>query len=284
VHPLNKGKVPFSKLVHLQNELGIMPKPPDVDSRSKVIITWHTVLLNMGIVKVFESKLNVVAHIVTNPSAAECIKESSSKAVYFIPLGTTPIPDISKTDARNLIIQNSKKPICLVFGFQSANKRYSEIIRAANNAGVHLIITGAKHETGYVEKALQSDYNNVTFIDRYLTEPEVSLYALASDLLIFDFVPQKHYSASASMHRLIGAGRPVVCSDINHFSELTDGKNCIKFKDANGLERAIKFALNPTNYDNLSKEILQYAGETSWDVVAKKHILLYEKWGGLECQ
>lgn len=281
VHPLNdKNTVPYSNIVHLQNELGIMPRPPNVDNRNKVIITWHTVLLNMDIIKEFESKLNVVTHIATSAGAALCIKESTKKEVQVIPLGTTLIPNISKNDARNLLqIDEIKKPVGFVFGFQSANKKYSEIIQAANNAGTNLIISGAKHESEYTVKSLHQNYNNVTFIDRYLTEPEVSLYALAADLLIFDYKPENHYSASAAMHRLIGAGRPVVCSDINHFSELTDGKNCIKFKDVKGLERSIMKALNPMNYENLSREILLYARETSWNEVAKKHILLYEKWG-----
>jgi len=281
VHPLNdKNGVPYSNIVHLQNELGIMPTPPDVDNRSKVMITWHTVRTNMGIIKEFESKLNVVAHIATSAGAAMCIKESTKKEVQVIPLGTTLIPNISNEDACSILqIDKIKKPVGFVFGFQSANKKYSEMIQAANIAGIHLLISGAEHESGYTAKSLHRDYNNVTFIDRYLTEPEVSLFALAADILIFDYISMDHHSSSAAMHRLIGAGRPVVCSDINHFSELTDGKNCIKFKDAEGLERSIIKALNPINYENLSKEILQYAFETSWNEAAKKHKLLYEKWG-----
>ena len=284
VYPLGSmGKI-RGKIVHLQNEIGIMPQPPDVDSASNVLITWHTVLTDMGAkINEFESKLNVVGHIVTSGEAAKVISTWSVKPIYTINLGSTLISRIKKNDARQLIKDiDTDKPIGFVFGLQSANKEYSELINASKNTGIHLIISGAKHDTGYQSKTLQSSYSNVTFLDKYLSDPEVSLYALASDILLFDYKSQPHYSSSAAMHRLIGAGRPIICSNIKHFSELTDMKNCLKFGNQKELEICIKKALEPQMYDYLSNGALKYAEETSWENIAKKHFDIYRKYVGAE--
>lgn len=280
VHVLGStGKVK-GKIVHLQNEMGIMPHPPDVDSTSNVLITWHTVLTNMGSqINEFESKLNVVGHIVTSDDAAKAITPYTVKPIYTINLGSTLIPRIKNEDARQLIGNiDTDKPIGFVFGLQSANKEYFELINAAKNTGIHLIISGAKHETGYQAKVLQSSNPNVTFLNKYLSDIEVSLYALASDLLLFDYKSQSHYSSSAAMHRLIGAGRPVICSNIKHFSELTDMKNALKFGNQKELEACIKKALEPQMYEKLSNTALEYAEETSWENIAKKHLDIYKKY------
>ncbi len=282
VYPLGStGKI-RGKIVHLQNEIGIMPQPLDVDSASNVLITWHTVLTDMGAkINEFESKLNVVGHIVTSSEAAKVISTWSVKPVYTINLGSTLIPRIKKNDARQLIKDiDIDKPIGFVFGLQSANKEYSELINASKNMGIHLIISGAKHDTGYQSKALQSSYSNVTFLDKYLSDLEVSLYALASDILLFDYKSQPHYSSSAAMHRLISAGRPVICSNIKHFSELTDMKNCLKFGNKKELEVCIKKALEPQMYDHLSNGALKYAEETSWENIANTPPHIYRKYVG----
>ncbi len=277
VHPLTDKSTVTGELVHLQNELGIMPRPPVVDRNSKVIITWHTILPNMSsVISAYESKLNVVAHIVASEDAAQPIRSCSNKNVHVINIGSTQISQIDKQQARKLLDITDSRPIGFVFGFQSRNKRYYELINAAKNTGIHLIISGAKNDNNKSQytSAVAGD---VTFLGRYLSESEVSLYALASDILLFDYLEQKHYSASAAMHRVIGAGRPVICSNIKHFSELTNGENALKFSSQKELEECIRKAIGTDNI-KLSKSALEYAMLTSWHIIARKHMEIYQKY------
>lgn len=275
VHPISDRRPIGGRLVHLQNELGIMPHPPNIsDADSKVIITWHTILLNMEErIAEYEKNLNVVAHIVASQESAMCINRPN---VYPIPLGSTMFPIIGSDLARQILgLELENEKIGLMFGLQSPNKNYAELIQAAGNAGIHLIITGGRHDIGWKADIPCTDH--VTFLDRYLSEAEVSLYALASDILLFDYVPQPHYSSSSAMHRLIAAGKPVICTDIRHFSELTDKQNCLKFKNGVELEKCIETALEPATCERLGLAALEYARETSWEQTARKHLDIYRQ-------
>jgi glycosyltransferase involved in cell wall biosynthesis len=165
-------------------------------------------------------------------------------------------------------------PIGFVFGFQSGDKNYQRLIDAAKNTGIHLMISGAPHNVAssvYIEND-----RNVTFINRFLVENEVNLYAQASDILLFDYAAKDHFSVSGAMHRIIGAGRPAVCSDVRHFDDIEYGYECLKFKDQEGLEKCIKSALE--NGKQLGLAARNYAEKTSWEKVARKHLDIYSRY------
>lgn len=271
VNPMNNGsfeKDIDGKLTHIQHEFSIVPNIPD--TKGKVIITWHTVPDNISrTIRAFESKLDIAAHIVPCEGASKYIL--TKKDVFIVSLGSTLMPHIKKEDARVLLNINTDKPIGFVFGFQSPAKNYLRLMRAAKNAGIHLIISGSMHNSGYESGVKDTDHT--TILNRYLTDTEINLYSLASDILLFDYAEQAHYSSSSALHRTIGAGRPVVCGNIRHFSDI-DGVP--KFSDQKELEQCIKYALD--NQESLGKLSLRYAEVTSWENVAKKHIEIYNKY------
>lgn len=274
VNPIDKGILNRNikgKLTHIQHEFGIMPYP--IKPPGKVIITWHTVPRNISAtIKKFEQHSDVVAHIVHSSHARDYI--SSSKDIYVVSHGSTLIPAIKKEDARKIIGIDTDKPVGFVFGFQSGDKNYHRLTCAARNADTHLMISGARHESSdYRLPSSIIDDENVTFIDRYLAEIEVNLYALASDMLLFDYAGKDHHSVSGAMHRIIGAGRPVICSDVNHFGDIDIAQ---KFTDQDTLENAIINALK--NQKSLGRRSLEYAKETSWKNVAREHIEIYKKY------
>lgn len=274
VYPMNNASIDHNVngiLVHLQHEFGIMPTPPITSD--KVIITWHSVPRNIGeVIAQFESKLNIVAYIVHCEGARDYI--NSTKDVYVINHGSTLVQKIKKDYARKILqIDNIDKPIGFIFGFQSANKKYDELVNAANNTNIHIIASGSVHESGYRVSLPDNNNDNITILNRYLTEKDVDLYISASDILLFDYVGQDHYSCSGAMHRIVGAGRPVICSDTKHFSDIDIA---LKFKDQNSLEKAIIKALK--NQESLGKLSLEYAKKTSWENVAKRHIEIYRKY------
>lgn len=274
INPINGGILKrkiWGGLSHLQHEFGIAPKLPRI--RGKLIITWHTVSRHTDeAMKRFESNCNVVAHIVHSECARHDI--NTSKDIWTVSHGSTLIPEMKKEDARRLLGINANMPIGFVFGFQSNDKNYQRLIDAARNTGIHIIISGAPHRL--MNGVYLTNDKNVTFINRFLTENDVNLYALASDILLFDYVAKDHYSVSGAMHRVIGAGRPVICSDIRHFSDVRHNYNCLKFKNQSRLEWCIRHALKDS--ERLGLAAREYAEKTSWEKIAKCHIDIYKRY------
>jgi glycosyltransferase involved in cell wall biosynthesis len=271
INPINDEKLKYNsegRLTHLQHEFGIVPKPPKI--RSKLIITWHTVSGHTDMaIEEYESKYNVVAHIVHSEHMRHSI--DSSRDVWTMPHGSMLIPEMKKEDARRLLGINIDMPIGFVFGFQSRDKNYERLIDAARNTGIHLIISGSPRNAA--SSVYIPNDRNVTFINRFITENEVNLYALASDILLFDYAPKDHYSVSGAMHRIIGAGRPVLCSDVKHFSDVEHGYDCLKFEDQYGLEKYIILALEKSEQFGLAAR--DYAERTNWEKIARRHIDIY---------
>ena len=217
----------------------------------------------------------MVAHIVHS----ECSRHNinTSKDLWTVPHGSTLIPEMKKENARRLLNINIDMPIGFVFGFQSGDKNYQRLIDAARNTGIHLMISGAPH---HLTSSLHlANDRNVTFINRFLTENEVNLHALASDILLFDYIEKDHYSVSGAMHRIIGAGRPIICSDIRHFNDVRHNYNCLKFKNQSKLERCIRYALQDSERFGLAAR--EYAERTSWEKIAKCHIDIYKKYSDI---
>lgn len=273
VFPVNNGAIQGTidaKLLHLQHEYGIIHTPPI--SNSKMIITWHTIPANINnTIRLYEAKVkNIVAHIVHSEPSKSYFR--TSKDVYVVSHGSVIIPEMKKEDAKKTLNIKINKPIGFVFGFQSGDKNYGELINAAKDTGIHIIISGATHGTRTKSQCI-SNNEHVTFLNTYLTEDQVNLYASASDILLFDYAQHSQYSVSGAMHRIVGSGRPVICSDIRHFSDIDIA---LKFRDLDSLECAIVKALE--DKESLGKLSLEYAKKTSWENVAQRHIEIYKKY------
>ena len=199
---------------------------------------------------------------------------NSSKDVWAVPHGSTLIPHMRKEDARKILGININMPIAFVFGFQSKDKNYQKLIDAAKNTDIHIIISGAQRREGY-SLGIQND-KNITFLNRFIGENEVNLYALASDILLFDYIGKDHYSVSGALHRIIGAGRPVICSDVKHFDDIEHGSDCLKFRNQEELEKYIKYALE--NREQFGLAAKNYAEKTSWEKVARRHVEIYRRY------
>lgn len=290
--PIHKNKLFYkidNDIIHLQHEFGIMPHK--IDTKSKMIITFHTVyndsketLHNM------ESKFNIVAYIVHNDNAKKAIKNNTKKDVYVIPHGSVINRYVNKLTKKQIRSKlkfyrygtNSSDKYAFAFGFQSGNKNFNRIISACKNTGIKLIISGAKHENGFLNNLKLNDRKNMIFLNKFLTDEEIDAYSYACDLLIFDYIPEKHYSCSGAMHRVVGSGNPVICSRISHFSDIIEKDNCLKFSDRPELELKIKEALE--KIDEYENKALDYASKTSWEIVAKKHIDVYKRYANIDVE
>lgn len=271
-------------VTHLQHEFGIMPKPPKIEGN--VIVTFHTIPINIGTtLRAFESAIDISGYIVPCPGALDYMTGNTKKDVYVVSLGSQLIsdenPEITKEEARSRLgIPEhgiGDMPIGFVFGFQSRNKNYERLLQAAINTGIHIVISGSVHNCGYISDVTNND--NVTILGKHLSDEEIDLYALASDLLLYDYAEQEHYSASASLHRTVGAGRPVIAVDTKHFNDIKEKESCLKFSTQRELEMDIWYAL--ANQESLGKASLEYARKTSWRESAIQHIEIYGKYMNL---
>lgn len=270
------------KIVHLQHEFGIMPKLIKTDSR--ILVTWHTVTSNIGLtIGQFEKNGNIAGHIVHSREIADYLKTLNRRGnIHVIDHGSKIIAQIAKEEARQLLgtemlgIKHDDK-FGFVFGFQSRDKKYDELVAASHRLGIKLVISGAPHECGHTSDVAIKD--NVVFLFRYLNDTEIDLWALASNILLFDYEKQKHYSVSGAMHRIIGAGRPVVCSRTNHFTDVRENEDVLKFDGQKELEQKIEEGLGDSQ--KLGKCALEYAKNSSWQNAARKHLDLYKSYTDL---
>jgi len=270
-------------IVHIQHEFGIMPKR--IETNSKVIITFHAVHKNPKyVMKQIENNVNVVGYIAHSKVVKDVLSANTKKDVYLISHGS----EIIKLDKQYNTKASIRKALNLdklgitdedkcafAFGFQSGDKNFNSIIEACKNTNIKLIISGAKHECEYTNKLISYNKKNVIFLNKFLDDTEINMFSSACDLLIFDYVSQKHYSCSGAMHRVIGSGNPVICSRINHFNDIIENKECLKFNGQKELELKIKKALE--NFEEYSKKSLEYSNKTSWENVAKQHLDVYLK-------
>jgi len=274
-----------NNIVHIQHEFGIIPrisKLKDILRGKKVIITWHSVPNNIdNIIEDYRNnEINVVANII---HSRECFNRFNrySSSGYIIPHGSYQFPNMDKETARKLLGLYSNynldynRPIGFVFGFKLRNKNYKDLINAAISNNISLIISGAKNSSD--KKILSLDKEPILFLDRFLTEEDVTLYTLASDMLLFDYNQNENMcSISGAIHRTIGSGRPIICNDITHFSCLENNKNCLKFKHYSELENCINLVINNKGIsEQLGINAKIYAEETSWTNVAYMHSNIY---------
>lgn len=204
--------------------------------------------------------------------------------ILVIPHGSKKIPNIEKEKVRELLgfedmgIRKGED-VAFVFGFQSGNKNFNRLIKACINVGIKIIVSGSVHECGYKNDISKEgkegiEKGNVIFLGRYLDEVETDLYALGSDILLFDYVPQDHFSCSGALHRVIGSNRPCIVSNTNHFLDVRENDDgVLKFSGQLDLEQKIKEGLE--RRDELGKKAGEYAERTSWDKVAGMHLDLY---------
>lgn len=284
-----------SGIVHIQHEFGIMRTLPSSDSN--VIVTFHSVQDNIEqTLKMLEDRLNIVAYMAHFDESYKLLSKNTGKDVWLIPHGSKRIAgdwngtDINKNidmkrnardllDINNFGIDNNDN-IAFLFGFQSGNKNFGRIIESCKNTRVKLVISGGKHQCGFtnniISKSIDRETNNIVFLNKFLNDTEVDLWSLASDMLLFDYSEQNHYSCSGAMHRVIGAGRPVICSRNKHFVDIEEDVDCLKFADQNELEQKIKDALKRRG--EFGRKSLRYAQKTYWEVVAKMHLDMYKKY------
>jgi len=101
----------------------------------------------------------------------------------------------------------------------------------------------------------------------------------ASDVVVFSY-SQEWYAGSGGLHLAIGSFKPVVVSKIPKFEEVPrEISNELVFnpKDSSNLATILIKLLVDNNFrEIIIDKVKSYALTTSWDLIAKTHIQLYE--------
>jgi len=284
---INNG-LPLSiegEIVHFQHEFGIIPQLPRVTGHS--VITWHTVPTKPHDEVRRISQMDDVHHIVHADVAKQALMQSGIKydQITVIPHGSFKFPEpmIYKQAVRELLGLPSDRFIAFIFGFRSINKGYDDILDF-NIDNALLLVTGAPNHSenatamsGNISKWTNTEH--VQFLYEFLSELKVTLYALASDAFIFNYPGDKPYiSSSGAMHRIIGAGRPIICTDVPQFDELEHNVSALKVNHPGEIEDSIRLLMeDPDLADKLGEYAMVVSEETSWEVVAQQHMDLYSK-------
>lgn len=275
VLPVNdgvSGRIDFDGVLNYQHEYGIFGDRIPVSKHS--VVTWHTVLRDHPV------QVNVDTHIV---HSEETVNEFPGGNVHVIPHGSMVFPEgINKMSSRSKLNLPQGIPIILIFGFRTPNKMYDELLQilaeVRKKEKILAIFTASPHGAEdarwreHFERYENSEY--VLVLNRWISEDEVNLYALASDIFLFNYMPEEHYSASGALHRIIGAGKPVVCNrDAIQFNELEEDKVALKYntKEA-AAEKILELIRNTALARELQQGAKSFAERTSWDKVAKMYL------------
>lgn len=273
------------EIVHYQHEFGIIPRVPR--TKGNIVITWHTVPTKSHDEVHRIGNMHNIHHIVHTEHAKQALMRSGIEDIQItvIPHGslTFPEPVIHKKAARELLGLPHNKFIVFMFGFRSLNKGYGDILDIDID-NVLLLVTGAQNHSEnetvmstHVNKWTNTEH--VQFLYKFLTEMEVTLYALASDAFIFNYASDKVYvSSSGAMHRILDAGRPIICTDVPQFDELEHNVSALKVSHSEDIETSIRLLMNkPDLVEKIGDNVRLVAKQTSWESVAHQHMDLYSK-------
>jgi glycosyltransferase involved in cell wall biosynthesis len=211
--------------------------------------------------------------------------------INLIPLGTPMFTPIEKSIARKQLGLKEEDFIMSQIGFYGVDKDMLGIVKAIPNINIpnfKLIFAGGFHPLAspihrpHVRECMISAMQNkitnkVIFINKILSEEEINLYASASDFLILNQDMIFGSSTSASAHRILCAGKPIVMSLSPKLGEFLHNIHCIKTSPDKIAETVNKLYIDKELQKKLSSTIVDYAKKTSFDVIAEKHLGVYNK-------
>jgi glycosyltransferase involved in cell wall biosynthesis len=207
-----------------------------------------------------------------------------------IPIGSIRFVPYDKNEARKILKLNENDFILTQIGFYGADKGMLEIIQSVTKISIpkfKLAFAGGFHPLAtafykpYVGDCIKTAIklgvaNKIIFLGKLLSEDEINLWASATDFIIVNLKSIFGYSGSASIKRTLVAGKPILIGDDSRLSEFKDNVNCIKFSQDNIAKKIIWLYEHPEIQKLIIEGALQYARETTFDIVAQKHMDVYE--------
>ncbi len=269
-----------------------------------IITTFHTVLSDPPeIVKSITEKLyNLSDRVIVSANIGrELLNQTyglAKKKIDVIPHGVPDVPYIStKRPKKKLSLENQF--VLSTFGLLHPAKGVDYVIEAlpkivSDNPDVDIryLVVGETHPNvikhsgdSYREhlEEMVTDLKldkNVIFVNRYLTNRELILYFLATDICILPYLGKDQIS-SGVLSQAIGCGKTIISTPYLHATEaLSEGRGIlIDFKDSFDIASKTSMLIQD---GTLRKEIetrtYTYARSITWKKVAQQYGQLFENY------
>jgi len=259
----------------------------------KVIITLHDVpgeFSNPPQLLQWYKNLNAHFIGINNEMVGGLKKWYLDAQATVIPIGSIRFTPYDKNNARKVLKLSEKDFILTQVGFYGADKGMLEIIQSLPKISIpnfKLAFAGGFHPLAtafykpYVGECIKTAIklgvaNKIIFVCKLLSEDEINLWASATDFLIVNLKSIFGYSGSASIKRTLIAGKPILIGDDSRLSEFKDNINCVKISQDNIAEKIMWLYNHPEIQKVIIEGALKYSRETTFDIVAKKHMEVYE--------
>ena len=212
--------------------------------------------------------------------------------IHEIPHGTERV----RGDGRRARKQHHiprEAPLLLFFGFVHVQKNVHTLLQAMPRVlsevpDARLLVAGeiagntwynlaySRYLDGLI-RALRLE-RRVTLTRRFVKLDRVADLYTAADLVLLPH-HQGYGSASGVLHQALGAERPLLCSDVPKFEEVrhqVDPKLMLSPTDPDAWAEAIVALLrDPGRRADLASRFGDYARDTSWGRIARRHLALY---------
>jgi glycosyltransferase involved in cell wall biosynthesis len=216
-----------------------------------------------------------------------------------IPLGATIFEPEDKYESKKRVGISLPNITIIQPGFWGADKGMLQLIEQMPEVNkkfpnIELIFVGSIHPLApqehrdYVRKCILSAMKSkqqgarISFVSMFVPDNELNTWLSAADILVLNHTQTSNYiGASAMGKRILCAGKPLIFSSLDpRLSEFKDGINCLKINGTNGATflSAVEAIYNNSSLrERLINGAKQYAIETSFKNVARKHIEVFEK-------
>lgn len=265
-----------------------------------IVSTFHTVLQKPSfhqrevLKKIAEySQKVVIMNRLAIPFLTDVFKVPESKIVRI----EHGVPDFGKIDKSKVTRPNSWKGrhVLLTFGLLGRSKGIETVIKALpeiveKHPDVLYVVLGKTHPhvvkyageeyREYLEK-LTSDLgleNNVEFLNKYVSEEELSNYLLATDMYVTPYL-NKAQITSGTLCYAVGGGSAVISTPYWHAEELlADGRGRLfGFEDSTALASVVTGLLDaPAEMEKLQQRAYAYGLKIAWPRIGFEYISAFQ--------
>ncbi|MHA2246444.1 MAG: glycosyltransferase [Candidatus Hodarchaeales archaeon] len=276
-----------SEIIHFQYDMSIFPSRNYFlkllgDTRrqtsKKIVITIHSLYTDSPFIKMINDCLMFTnACIVHQGNAKNFLvsKGMEPSKIFVIPHGSAIIKPAS--DKTHFFKKNMFK-IAMV-GFLKKTKAFEQALSSIiTKSDLEIIVAGMVKEnevTRQIERLQQKAKATLTIIPRFLTDRELVALIAGADCVILPY-EQDYFSSSGILHLAAGMKKIVLVSSSPKFRELTRKIPFCNVKNGNYLKHIEVLQNSPKKVTQLSQKMASFARDTSWSIVAKKTIKLYQ--------